>query len=167
MRTQPYNSIHDTRLWVKVRLQANARALFITQIQTRNVLLRSVVTRKNPSAFKSSSSPNSQGPDSPKKNERLVRMINIQRMPRRVDLQYSSSPVLRTDPLARSRRSRSRWSRRTVSLWSSSASCFSSPLPTQASRAGSCDGGGVHTPAGRCLPVVVTGSVEALLRYLR
>jgi hypothetical protein len=133
---------------------------------TRNVLLRIVVTRKNPIAFDSSSAPNSQGPDSPEKNERLVRIMNTQHMPRRVDLQYSPSPVLRTDASARSRLSRSRRSRRTSSLRSSSASCFAGPQPTRASRAGSGGGGEVHTPAGRRLAVVrlSTGSVEARLR---
>ncbi len=93
---QPYNSIHDTLLWVKVGLRANARALFITLIQTRNVLLRSVATRKN-QAHSNQLVPKPQGSDSPKKNERLVRIINAQRMPRRVDLQYSPSPCSQTD----------------------------------------------------------------------
>jgi len=48
--------------------------------------------------------------------ERLVRIINTQRTPRRVDLQCFPSPMLRTSASARSRRPRSRRSRRTESL---------------------------------------------------
>ncbi len=115
-------------------------------------LLKRVVTRKNLCSILNQLVPDSesQGLDSPNKNERLVRIMNTQRMPRRVDLHCSLSPVLWTDASARSRRSRSHRSRRTASLRSSSASCITGPWSTHARRAGSGGGGEVHTPTSRC-----------------
>ncbi len=81
-------NLHATlQLDIRHAIVGKLAALFITPIQTHNVLLRSVVTRKNIAA-----DANELVPD--KKNELLVRIINTQRMPRRVDLQYSLSPVL-------------------------------------------------------------------------
>jgi hypothetical protein len=61
-----------------------------------------------------------------KKEQRLVKPITLH-MPRRLALVATPSPVLRTDASARSRQLRSRRSRRTASLRSSSASCIAGP----------------------------------------
>ena len=70
-------------------------ALFITLIHTRNDLLRSIVTTKEWHMLNLNSfAPEPISLDSPKKNELLVRIINTQRMPRRVDMHCTPSPVL-------------------------------------------------------------------------
>ena len=94
--TQPYNSIHNTCLWVKVRLTSEARGpIYYYDSKPVTIFNRSIVTRKNIAADSNESSfPKREGLDSPKKNERLVRIINTRHMLRRVDLHCTPSPVL-------------------------------------------------------------------------
>ncbi len=68
----------------------------INLIQTRNDLRQKYRYKKRmPADSNKELVPKTvEGPDSPKKNERLVRIINTQHMPRRVDLHCTPSPVL-------------------------------------------------------------------------